>query len=265
MALMMAGLPGRPNRLAVACVALTLPWSDAASAETILKSLPQEYARVQWRKFADVKSEHDADSTYVAFTKKSSKAEIGPAVVKVLARCRLPVRALLDTFLSEDEDTLAEWNPYAGEVEHIDKTVQRQVYRLPWPFASREYLVRCTDARHKSGHEAHCASIDGHERAPERSDVVRGRSETIWRFTEEGDGLTSIHLETLVDPRGGLPSWVVDKVGKSAAVSIVSSLLRVTKQRVVAQRERLATEGSGGGGEWFLSGALARLRNVVGL
>ena len=53
------------------------------------------------------------------------------------------------------------------------------------------------------------ADEDGYDdRAPPRRDVVRGRSETVWRFTEERDGHTHIHLETLVDPRGGLPTWV---------------------------------------------------------
>ena len=94
-------------------------------------------------------------------------------------------------------------------VEHIDKTTQLQTYRLPWPFAPREYLVRCTDKPGSSGHEAHCTSIDGHPGAPERSDRVRGLTETIWRFKEERDGQTSVHLETIVDPRGGLPTWVV--------------------------------------------------------
>ena len=41
-----------------------------------------------------------------------------PAVVKVLARAKLPVRELLDTFLSEDAHVVSEWNPFAGEVLH---------------------------------------------------------------------------------------------------------------------------------------------------
>jgi hypothetical protein len=124
---------------------------------------------------------------------------------------------------------VSEWNPFAGEVRHLDNAVQLQTYRLPWPFSAREYLVRCEDVRHgKAALEAHCRSIDGHPSAPERPDRVRGRSETVWRFTEDNDGHSSIHLETLVDPKGGLPTWVVDTAGKSAAVKIVRALIRYT-------------------------------------
>ena len=128
---------------------------------------------------------------------------------------------------------MAEWNPFAGEVQRLDRAIQLQVYRMPWPFASREYLVRCEDSTLKSGHLAKCSSIDAHPAAPLRSDRVRGRSETVWRFITERNGQTSIHLETFVDPRGGLPAWVVDKVGKSAAVTIVRGLMRHTQQRLM--------------------------------
>ena len=56
-------------------------------------------------------------------------------------------------------------------------------------------------------------------------------SEMINKFMAEKDGQTSIHLETLVDPKGGLPTWVVDKAGKSAAVKIVRALIKYTTDR----------------------------------
>jgi hypothetical protein len=164
-----------------------------------------------------------------------------PAVVKVLARAKVPVRALLDTFLSQDQRVVNEWNPFTGDVLHIDKATQLQTYRMPWPFASREYLVRCVDASQRGrtrDYLAHCASIDEHPSAPLRTDRVRGSSETVWRFTEHKDGETSIHLETLVDPKGGLPKWVVDKAGKTAAVKIVGALIKYTTDRYKAQLQR---------------------------
>lgn len=192
-----------------------------------------------------------------AFTKevKGTATEAGApkAVVKVTARAALPVRALLDTFLSEDEEEIRSWNPFAGETQHLDRSVQLQTYRLPWPFASREYLVRCEASRYsKSGHQATCTSIEDHPSAPPtRSDHVRGVSETVWRFVEERDGQTSIHLETHVDPRGALPSWVVDKLGKTTAIKIVRSLISHTSQRVqrvkAEVKDKLAKAGSGGG------------------
>ena len=64
---------------------------------------------------------------------------------------------------------------------------QLQTYRLPWPFASREYLVRCVDVpQGKTSHQAHCSSIDDHPSAPVRPDRVRGRAELVRRARGAG-------------------------------------------------------------------------------
>jgi hypothetical protein len=208
------------------------------NSPSLLKTLPTAYAKEQWRVFSE--NWKDGETPYSAFTKQLRRDEAGPMVVKVVARCRLPVRALLDTFQSEDQSEVAEWNPFAGEVTRLEDAIQLQTYRMPWPFSSREYLVRCTDHAKKDWHEAHCSSIDDHPRAPERPDRVRGVSETVWRFSEGKDGLTSIHLETLVDPRGVLPSWVTEQAGKSATVKIVQSLVKATSRRLSKATRRTA-------------------------
>lgn len=218
-------------KLLISTLAVAAAGSDSKSS--LLTNLPLEYAAVKWRTLQSEKSFH-------VFTKElagtQENGDSRPAVVKVLARARLPVRALLDTFLSEDAQVVSQWNPFAGEVMHLDKAVQLQTYSLPWPFSAREYLVRCDDVRGgKAALQAHCRSIDGHPSAPERADRVRGRSETVWRFTEDNDGQTSIHLETLVDPKGGLPTWLVDKAGTSAAVKIVRALIRYTGSKHIAR------------------------------
>lgn len=225
---------------------LLLASSSAAKkldSTTLLTSLDPEYAAAPWSKFWEDRGSKGRRRA-VAFTKQLQAA--GPAVVKVLAKADVPVRALLDCFLSEDADTVAQWNPFTGDVRHFDAGAQVQTYPLPWPFASREYLVRCTNEKTKGVHVARCTPLDLHPSAPVRSDRVRGRSETIWRFSSERDGSSTIHLETLVDPRGGLPSWVVDKVGKSAAVKIVTGLVRVASARVAAATATAKSGAAGG-------------------
>lgn len=126
--------------------------------------------------------------------------------------------------------------------------MQLQRYPLPWPFLPRDYLVRCIDRSDRKGHTAHCSSVEGDARVPEREGAVRGHTETIWRFQEEKDGLTSIHLETLVDPRGRLPAWLVDKAGKLASVSVVRALVKATSSRLGKAKE--AAEGQGVLASW---------------
>jgi len=137
---------------------------------------------------------------------------------------------------------------FAGEVTYIDQKTQLQTYALPWPFLPRDYLVRCTDKKDKSGHTAHCASVDPDVRAPEREGAVRGHSETIWRFRQEADGTSSIHLETLVDPRGRLPAWLVDKAGKMASVNVVRSLVKTTSSRLAKANQASVIAVADGGG-----------------
>lgn len=232
-------------------------------SKSLLQNLPHEYVTAPWRVF-------QGENSFSAFTKEAviskevrrdeTGLESRPAVVKVLARARLPVRALLDTFLSQEPEVVHEWNPFAGEVLHIDRAIQLQTYRLPWPFVSREYLVRCEDVRMGNrGLEAHCASIDDHPSAPLRSDRVRGRSETVWRFSEDKDGTSSIHLETLVDPRGGLPTWIVDKAGKSAAVKIVRALIHHTSKMHHARKTTSSSNSLG-----YSSNPAAADENVCG-
>ena len=92
---------------------LALALAAVASAEepSLLTSLPSRYASAKWTKFVEERK-NDAEALY-AFVKAPKKEQkddkVGPAVVKVLARCRLPVRALLDTFQTKDAEILAEW------------------------------------------------------------------------------------------------------------------------------------------------------------
>ena len=213
-------------------LAASMAVAHGSSTDSLLQ-LPRTYASARWQKFVEErKSDMETLHAFIKSPKRSEATDgkVGPAVVKVLARCRLPVREVLATFQSKGD--VAEWNQFAGEVEHIDRETQLQTYRLPWPFMPRDYLVRCIDRRDKRGHTAHCASVDSDSRVPERDGAVRGHSETVWRFVEEADGGSSIHLETLVDPRGRLPAWLVDKAGKLASVSVVRALVKATYSRV---------------------------------
>lgn len=252
------------HRTSTGCAVLALGWMALAGADTnSLLKLPSHYVSAKWSKFVEERKSHDESLIAMVKAPKrdgKSKEKMGPAVVKVLARTRLPVRALVDTFQSKDEEVLAEWNKFAGDVTHIKDNVQLQTYRLPWPFMPRDYLVRCTDRVDKAGHTAHCASLESDHLAPEREGAVRGKSETIWRFRAEPDGATSIHLETLVDPRGMLPAWLIDKAGKLASVGVVRGLVKATSSRFGKASSAEATASDGWSSMWAsVTGLMRRL------
>jgi hypothetical protein len=212
-----------------------IPVLDAASSDSLLRSVPHEYASMPWTErqhLVDKQSNYRTDLRILSKESQADASEARPAVLKILARARVPVEEIMETFKDPSPETVREWNPFAGEVTHLSKDVQLQTYSMPWPFVSREYLVRCEESRPDSkGLQAHCRSINEHPSAPLRDDRVRGHSETVWRFTSHKNGETSIHMETIIDPRGGVPAWVVDKVSKSTAVRIVRSLIKYSSNR----------------------------------
>ena len=81
-----------------------------AGEDSLLTSLPSRYAKAKWTKFVDERKNDETLHAYLKAPKKDLKDErSAPAVVKVLARCKLPVLSLLETFLSKDEEVLSQW------------------------------------------------------------------------------------------------------------------------------------------------------------
>lgn len=150
------------------------------------------------------------------------------SVVRVEVVADAPPRDVFDAFVKPE--LTKQWNSVVGESVQFGRGVQLQTYKFPWPFVPREYLVQCTDQK-LDGHGflSHCASIEGHPKAPLRDDRVRGMSETLWQFTPlAGDpGRTVILFEGIVDPRGNVPKRVVNEIGKRTCVSTALALARV--------------------------------------
>jgi len=173
----------------------------------------------------------DAES-YSSYTKSVAHAAVGsPAaasVVRVEVVADAPPRDVFDAFVKPE--LTKKWNSFVGESVQLGNGVQLQSYKFPWPFVPREYLVRCTDQKlDGSGFRSHCASVDGHPKAPKRDDRVRGMSETLWQFTPlagEPDK-TVILFEGIVDPRGNIPKRVINEIGKRTCVTTALALARV--------------------------------------
>ena len=92
----------RAQRLGVALILLP---AFAAGDDSLLKSLPREYARAPWREFVNAKKELVASTKEVKVVQTTGATDgemaYPRAVVKVVARAKIPVRELLDTFHSE--------------------------------------------------------------------------------------------------------------------------------------------------------------------
>jgi len=218
-------------------------------SRSLLSTLTPKQAAAPWVLFAETDSakprawkkwEAEERVQYRAWTSDATPTakEGGVAVVKVLTSVDAPMWLVRDLFSSIDPGTLEQWNPYAGDVQRLSGGYQQQIYKLPWPFLKREYVVRCEDTKPRGrhgGHRTHCVSTPTHPSAPEKADRVRGSSETLWVFTQsttaEGVQRTHIHFEGIVDPKGRLPRSVVNMIAKHTCVSTVTGLAKLADER----------------------------------
>ena len=196
------------------------------STQTLLKHLDEALLDAPWVAFEEAEA-------YKSHTKSARNAVEGSpaaaAVVRGDMTVNAPPRAVHEAFVKPE--LTKKWNSLVGEVKRLSASQQLQTYKFPWPLASREYVVDCRDqALRGYGFRTHCVPTE-HPNAPRRADRVRGMSETLWQFTPVADDpeRTKILFEGLVDPKGNVPKWLVDEIGKRASVSMVLSLARVAQ------------------------------------
>lgn len=85
------------------------------------------------------------------------------------------------------------------------------VYDLPWPVPDRDL---CVDVSVSPGvlsgeHRISAVSVNGI--IPERNDMIRIKDyRQIWTIRPEGEKMTHIELEGIVDPAGILPDWITN-------------------------------------------------------
>jgi hypothetical protein len=199
---------------------------SAGSSRTALKHLDASLLNAPWVAFTEAE-------TYTSHVKSVTGASEGSpaaaAVLRVEVRADAPFQGVWEAFVKPE--LTQQWNSFVGEVAHHEGGVQLQTYRFPWPLVTREYLVRCVSEpiEGAQGFRSYCASIDSHPKAPLRADRVRGSSETLWQMTPaEGEpNRTTILFEGSVDPRGSVPTRLVNEIGKRTSVSTALALAEV--------------------------------------
>jgi len=206
------------------------------STQTLLKHLDETLLNAPWVAFEEAEA-------YTSHTKTATNAVEGTPAAAAVVRVELivdaPPRAVYAAFVKPE--LTKKWNSLVGEVKRLTASAQLQTYKFPWPLASREYVVDCRDqALRGHGFRTHCVPLE-HPNAPRRADRVRGMSETLWQFTPVAGNpqRTTILFEGLVDPRGNVPKWLVDEIGKRASVSMVLSLARVAQAHAGGKPPRI--------------------------
>ena len=101
-----SGCRQRRHQIMLTVLLFGVPLASAAESKTVLTQLPSDFVTAPWQRF-------QGENMFTAWEKQllgkpapAEGEESRPAVIKVMARARLPVRALLNTFLSEDPEEI---------------------------------------------------------------------------------------------------------------------------------------------------------------
>ncbi|MBT6488737.1 MAG: hypothetical protein HOK97_03180, partial [Deltaproteobacteria bacterium] len=84
-------------------------------------------------------------------------------------------------------------------------------------------------------------SVDD-DRAPKTDCCVRGwLSRAYWRFTALPGGKTKIEVEVITDPKGMIPTWIINLVQKSWPVKSIGNLVARAAQDDITPVPEFAT------------------------
>lgn len=201
-------------------VCALLVFAVAASARA---ELPNE-ADGEWtlRKEADhirVYTIDQPDSSFKAF--------------KAVAVLDAPIENLMAVMVNPG--SCVEWvhnctESYAfGDGEFHDRFAY-SVNDMPWPVTDRDYVLRIrTRGNQASGEIVMDLNAMPEQRAENGSRVRVDRSDTLYRFTPEGDKTRMVWVQH-TDPNGSLPGWLVNSLLVDIPVRSMEELERVANR-----------------------------------
>jgi hypothetical protein len=117
-----------------------------------------------------------------------------------------------------------------GDGEFQDRFAY-SVNDMPWPVTDRDYVLRIrTRGNQASGEIVMDLNAMPDQRAESGSRVRVDRSDTLYRFTPEGDKTRMVWVQH-TDPNGSLPGWLVNSLLVDIPVRSMEELERVANRK----------------------------------
>jgi hypothetical protein len=139
---------------------------------------------------------------------------------------------LLVTVLLTDEIAL-DWVDLitAHTVVRSINATEKIIYEsfgLPWPISDRDYVMRQTTGFDP---EQRMFTLDfesvNDAAMPEKEDVVRAMAfRTFWRLKKVDETHTNVEVEVFTDPKGLLPSWLINMIQKDWPWKTIEGLVK---------------------------------------
>ena len=115
------------------------------------------------------------------------------------------------------------------EVHSPWEKVIYQHFALPWPIADRDYVYRAKVSWEGEKLAFNLKSTSS-RKAPTRDAVRAYLSRCIYHLTPRGENQTHIRVEVHTDPRGSLPSWLVNLIQESWPIKTLKGIRKMVKQ-----------------------------------
>lgn len=144
--------------------------------------------------------------------------------------------------LLQDDPKATEWVDLMSVSDGLDRIDERtkylyQVYDLPWPVQDRDYLLKRTvniDESNKVFTVTIVSVVNGQQK-PEQDCCIRADiTKTLWHLQSLGNGTTKVVVEVTTDPKGSLPTWVVNMLQQDWPHKTVNGLLKRSQKSDIA-------------------------------
>lgn len=204
------------KKLVVACVGLCAALASApARAET-----PDGWEYIT------------TDDGVVVYRKEVPGSDV--VAFKGVAYAKVPIGKILAVFKDPAERPF--WVDRYEDHKTLDKSENTETYWIhfgvPWPVSDRDYVLH-SDGKEDPEKRVYTCTIKSVERkeAPVNDCCVRAVVyKTFYEFTAVPDGeTTKIVVEVHTDPKGSLPSWLVNLIQESWPSNTLHSLIERAK------------------------------------
>lgn len=164
-----------------------------------------------------------------------------PGTKLVGARGETTINAPLNRilFVLADIDRSLEWVDGLRISKVLEKnglleTVVYQEFGLPWPISNRDFVFRGKAHREENGSVIIEIKSENHPLAPKTTGVRGELIESKYVLTPMGDSKTKLEVEIVCDPKGMIPTWLVNLIQKSWPRKTLTALMeQVEKPYVV--------------------------------
>ena len=140
-----------------------------------------------------------------------------------------PIAKVAQVLLDTDTETKKQWIDMIEEFRVLEEGdyygVSYSSYGLPWPLADRDYVVRSELVidNQKNQVTVELKSVD-HPKAPATSGVRATLIGSRYLLQPMGEDKTLVTVEIQTDPKGMLPSWLVNLIQADWPSNTLSAL-----------------------------------------